>query len=144
VIEAKTPEAAKTTVRELLAQANVPAPAAAAQTEQVTSAWYAAFIAYDPRRALAKLPIPLLALNGDKDVQVVSSLNLPAIRTATRADRNVKIVELPGLNHLFQTSATGDPRDHGKIEETFSPTALKIISEWILSQGRSSFASERR
>jgi len=37
------------------------------------------------------------------------------------------------MNHLFQeTDGSGSPADYGDIEETFSPKALKTISDWIL------------
>lgn len=41
-------------------------------------------------------------------------------------------MELPGLNHLFQTCITGAPVEYRTIEETFSPVALNTVSEWIL------------
>ena len=40
-------------------------------------------------------------------------------------------MELPGLNHLFQTCETGAPSEYSTIEETFSPAALKEVSVWI-------------
>jgi hypothetical protein len=43
---------------------------------------------------------------------------------------------LPGLNHLFQTAGTGSPQEYGRIEETFSPAALEIISDWIAARTR--------
>jgi hypothetical protein len=41
------------------------------------------------------------------------------------------IVELPGLNHLFQTAETGAESEYSRIEETIAPKVLKIISDWI-------------
>ncbi|MFT3880619.1 MAG: hypothetical protein QM703_13260 [Gemmatales bacterium] len=41
------------------------------------------------------------------------------------------IKELPGLNHLFQPTKTGLLQEYGKIETTFAPTTLEMISEWI-------------
>jgi hypothetical protein len=35
------------------------------------------------------------------------------------------------LNHLFQTAGKGSPDEYVKIEETFSPVALDLISDWI-------------
>ena len=77
----------------------------------------------------------MLALNGEKDVQVAANENLPAIEKALKSsgNRSVKIVKLPSLNHLFQHCTTGLPSEYGTIEETFSPEALKIISAWILA-----------
>jgi hypothetical protein len=40
--------------------------------------------------------------------------------------------ELPGLNHLFQTSETGSPSEYADIEETFAPAALDVVTAWIL------------
>jgi len=63
-------------------------------------------------------------------------VNLPAIDKALKSGGNtaVKTVKIPGLNHLFQHCKTGLPAEYGEIEETFSPEALKIITDWILAQ----------
>ena len=42
-----------------------------------------------------------------------------------------KIIELPGLNHLFQHSETGAIGEYGKIDETFAPEALEVVATWI-------------
>ena len=62
--------------------------------------------------------------------------NLPAIRSALEASGNkhFDVVELPGLNHLFQTAKTGSPSEYAQIEETMSPVALDTIARWILKQ----------
>lgn len=89
----------------------------------------------DPTTFWKKVKCPVLALNGDKDVQVAAKENLPAIEKALKSSGNksVKTVNLPGLNHLFQHCNTGLPSEYGTIEETFSPEALKIITDWILA-----------
>ena len=46
-------------------------------------------------------------------------------------NKDFTIKKFPGLNHLFQTATTGAPSEYGMIEETFSPTALKVLSDWI-------------
>ncbi len=111
---------------------NLPEAIIAGLAVPVSTPWYRYFIAYDPRTTLAKVKVPILALDGSKDVQVVSAQNLPAIREATRANKDVTIVELPGLNHLFQTAGTGGPAEYGSIEETLSPMALNLISDWVV------------
>ena len=59
--------------------------------------------------------------------------NLPAIKAALKkgGNRKVKIVALPGLNHLFQHAETGLPAEYIKIEETFSPEVLALMTSWI-------------
>ena len=106
--------------------------AMAGQTAPLISPWYRWVIAYDPRPTLARVKAPILALNGTKDVQVVASQNLPSIRDATKANKDVTIVELDGLNHLFQTAGTGAPAEYAKIEETVSPKALDLMTDWIV------------
>ena len=97
--------------------------------------WFRYFIMTDPSIYWKKVGCPVLALNGEKDVQVAANENLPAIEKAVKSAgiKSVKIVKLPGLNHLFQHCKTGLPAEYATIEETFSPEALKIISDWILA-----------
>ncbi|HLK54214.1 MAG TPA: alpha/beta fold hydrolase, partial [Candidatus Angelobacter sp.] len=106
-----------------------------ATIEKMNSPWMRYFISYDPAPALAKVTCPVLALNGSKDVQVSPSQNLPAIRKALEAggNKHFEIVELPGLNHLFQTTKTGSPNEYAQIEETIAPVALDKIATWILN-----------
>lgn len=101
----------------------------------ILSPWFRFFLKFDPKPYLENVTVPVLALNGEKDLQVPPKENLAAIEEAlkTAGNKNYKIVELPGLNHLFQTCKTGTVSEYGQIEETFSPEALKIIGDWILS-----------
>ena len=39
-----------------------------------------------------------------------------------------------GLSHPFQTCTTGSPNEYSGIEETISPTALTMMSDWILER----------
>ncbi len=62
--------------------------------------------------------------------------NLAAIRAALAHNRHVTIVELPGLNHLFQPATTGSISEYGKIEWTMAPEALTTITDWVVKQTR--------
>ena len=95
--------------------------------------WLLFFLTYDPRPALKEVKCPVLVLSGAKDLQVTPSLNLPEIHKALQANANsqFEIHELPNLNHLFQNCETGSPSEYRQIEETFSPTAMEMISNWI-------------
>jgi len=105
-----------------------------AQLQNLLSPWSRFFLTYDPKPTLTKVKCPVLAINGERDLQVSPKENLSAIEEALVAggNQNYTIKELPGLNHLFQTTQTGLPDEYAKIEETISPIALKIIGDWIL------------
>ncbi len=103
---------------------------------QLTSPWMLYFLKYDPSIILKDVKCPVLALNGDKDLQVPSKINLEAIKKGLEkgGNKKVSIMELPGLNHLFQECTTGAPSEYANIEQTFSPIALNEITTWILNQ----------
>jgi len=105
-----------------------------AVVRQLNIRWLRYFLNYDPAQALRKVRCPVLALNGEKDLQVPPKQNLPAIRNSLKAggNKNFEVDELPGLNHLFQTAKTGSPAEYAEIEETISPVALEKISSWIM------------
>jgi pimeloyl-ACP methyl ester carboxylesterase len=98
--------------------------------------WGRYFIAYDPAPALRKVTCPVLALIGEKDTQVSAAQNLPAIRAALQAggNRDFQTIEIPGVNHLFQSAKTGAPAEYGQIEETISPKVLDKIASWIAAR----------
>ena len=108
----------------------------AAQVEMISSPWYQFIWNYDPVPTLGKVTCPVLALNGEKDLQVTPKQNLTAIGNALKkgGNTNVTIKELPDLNHFFQECETGLPTEYATNEQTFSPTALAEISNWILKQ----------
>jgi pimeloyl-ACP methyl ester carboxylesterase len=101
------------------------------QVTQFASPWMAFFVAHDPIPDLESLTIPVLALNGGLDVQVLPEINLPPIRDALSGNPGAEVIELPGLNHLFQPAETGMPAEYAEIETTFDPAALARIAEWI-------------
>ncbi len=107
-----------------------------AQLRQLTSKWFRFFLTYDPKVALVKVKCPVLAINGELDLQVPAQQNLSAIEAALRAGGNsqVTVQKLPRLNHLFQTATTGSPNEYATIEETIAPEALQLIGDWILKQ----------
>lgn len=102
--------------------------------QMVLLPWQRYFLGYDPRPALQKVKCPVLALNGSKDIQVPAKENLREIEKALKVGQNqdYTVMELPGLNHLFQTAKTGAVAEYGEISETFSPEALQVMGSWIL------------
>lgn len=109
-----------------------------AQIQMYVSAWFRYFIAYDPRPTLEKVKAPVLALNGENDLQVSAKENLTLIAAALKTGKNkdYTIKSFPKLNHLFQTSQTGVLSEYGTIEETIAPQVLEMISNWILARNK--------
>jgi uncharacterized protein len=123
--------AARDALLPLLKSAGASGEAAEGQAAAMASPWYRYFLAYDPAPTLRSLRIPVLALIGSKDLQVLPDVNLPALRAALAANPRAQVMALEGLNHLFQTASTGVPAEYVQIEETISPRALDVITHWI-------------
>jgi pimeloyl-ACP methyl ester carboxylesterase len=111
-------------------------PMVDAQLKAIRSPWLRFFLAYDPRPALAKMTCPVLAVIGEKDLQVPPKENLEAIEKTLKQAGNprVTVQEIPGVNHLFQTCKTGSPAEYATIEETIAPAALETVVGWIVEQ----------
>ena len=102
------------------------------EVAQLSSPWMRFFVSYDPATALEQVKCPILALNGERDVQV-SPENLDSIKQALEAGGNTRVTakRYPKMNHLFQECRTGAISEYATIEQTISPEVLEDVSEWI-------------
>jgi len=105
----------------------------AAQVAAAVSPVFRAFITYDPRPALQRLEVPVLAIYGQQDVQVPPVQSVGPLRAALRraGNEDVTIRVFPQLNHLMQTATTGAIEEYGTITETISPQVLDTITSWL-------------
>jgi len=101
------------------------------QSMLASSPWLNYFLDYDPTADLKAVKCPVMAINGEKDSQVLPELNLMAINEKLPSDKRHLIRRYPGLNHLFQHCNTGAPSEYRSIEETISPEVLSDITTWI-------------
>jgi len=106
------------------------------QVNQISSPWMVFFMKFNPGTTLEQVTCPVLAVNGEKDLQVPSKENLSAIKNALTKGGNLNVTtkEFPNLNHLFQECETGSPNEYATIEQTFSPIVLEEITKWIKTQ----------
>ena len=138
VREEKNPAALEAELNDLVQStstgAALPPAAVQLQVRMLVSPWFRFFLDYDPVLALQKTMCPVLALNGEKDLQVPPKENLAKIQKALQdgGNKDFQTTELPGLNHLFQHCASGSPTEYGGIEETMAPEALSAIADWVL------------
>lgn len=98
---------------------------------QSTTPWTRYFLGYDPANFLPLIAQPILALNGELDLQVPAIENLEGIAKLTSTNPDVTIHKLDELNHMFQHSKTGAMGEYNDIEETFAPEAMDMIAQWI-------------
>jgi len=95
--------------------------------------WWHYFLSYDPVPDIEKISCKVLALNGDKDIQVVPKTNLQGLREALAKSKSkdYEVKLMPGLNHLFQTCHTCTFPEYQQLEETVAPVALQTMSDWL-------------
>lgn len=95
------------------------------------SPWLNFFMDYDPSGDISKTLCSVMAINGERDVQVISSLNLIGIKAHLTENLKNFVKEYPALNHLFQHCTTGNVSEYRMIEETISPEVLEDIVRFI-------------
>jgi pimeloyl-ACP methyl ester carboxylesterase len=104
-----------------------------AQVTQARTPWFRFFLDYDPAATLRAIDTPVLALFGERDLQVLPSQNRGPMETAFREghhpDYTIRI--LPGANHLFMPATTGSPAEYATLPKEFVPELLPLITEWI-------------
>ncbi len=92
------------------------------------------FLAFEPKEYLTKVTVPTLAMNGKKDVQVTWKENINAIKESYNESGQkdkLTIKTYKHLNHLFQTSETGEGSEYFTNEETFNEKAMNDMLEWL-------------
>lgn len=111
----------------------------------LASEWLHSFIRLQPAEAWQRVRCPVLALNGEYDLQVYPAENLEAIEHALQraGNENYMLRIIPRANHLFQIVNNGNPKslteligEYGASEQTIAPEVLTLMSEWITSNSR--------
>jgi uncharacterized protein len=102
------------------------------------SAWYRYFFSCKPVEMLKRIKVPVLAIYGDRDWIVSSQPSLGIIAKALKEAGNLDYttIEMPNLNHSFQTCKTGALAEYATIKETISPVAINLISDWIIKKSK--------
>lgn len=100
------------------------------QGTKINARWLREFAAYDPRGALAKITVPVLAITGAQDMQVpAEDVGTMAELVAGPFDGHV----VAGLSHLLRSDPDGiGPRGYRKaVHQPVSPDVLTLITDWI-------------
>ncbi len=104
------------------------------QIDVMLDDWFLYFMRFNPQNYLTKVKCPVMAVNGELDLQVTAKENLEGIEKCLKKanNNNVTIKEYKGLNHLFQKTETGAPSEYASLEETFSEEVMEDVAKWIL------------
>ncbi|UWR86358.1 alpha/beta hydrolase (plasmid) [Phaeobacter inhibens] len=98
--------------------------------DQFATRWGVSHANYHSQAELRSLSNPVLALLGEKDLQVSAKEEAPVLRASLRHPQS-EVQLIVGANHLFQPSLTGLPSEYADIETTISIDVLNRISTWI-------------
>ncbi len=95
--------------------------------------WLRSSFGIDPAAAIARVPCPILILQGTEDFQVRPSDTPRLVEAARSANRNVTLIVLPGDDHLF---IPVPPQRSSTLEEYFTPAYLDpalflAIEDWL-------------
>ncbi|MEJ2881788.1 alpha/beta hydrolase family protein [Pedobacter sp. GR22-6] len=98
--------------------------------------WYRYFLKFDPANFLPKVQVPILAINGDKDLMVRPEINLANWKElpASGGNKQVTTKLIPNLNHLLQHCITCQPQEYASLKEAIAPAVLDEIGKWLLSR----------
>jgi len=113
--------------------ASMPPAALQAQIRLMTTLWFREYLDFDPAPVIEKIKCPVLALNGDRDLQVDADETVPLFRQAYEksGNKDFTVLEIQGVNHLFQRAQSGSPALYGAIEETMAPEVQNAITGWV-------------
>jgi uncharacterized protein len=112
---------------------SMPPAALQAQIRLMTTPWFRQYLDFDPAPLIEQIKCPVLVLNGDRDLQVDANDTVPLLRQAYEksGNKDFTVMEIEGVNHLFQKAQSGSPALYGAIEETIAPEVLNAIGSWL-------------
>lgn len=98
------------------------------------SPWLQEFIRYDPVPTARTVRVPVLVLQGERDLQVTAE-QADTLAAAFRAGGNtdVTVRVLAQTNHLFQRDASGVPGGYGTLpDRAATKEALGVLADWLV------------
>lgn len=103
------------------------------QISSYKTKWIKSFLTVNPQTYLKNVKCPVLAIFGEKDLQVDAKINSEKIKSSLLKSKKIKIEILPSANHLFQESKTGLPDEYYKLEKKFVSGFLELLQIWVNS-----------
>lgn len=85
----------------------------------------------DPTPVWGAVTMPLLAINGDKDIQVPHESHLQGIKASAKSSSQAEFLVLKNVNHMMQTATDGNPKLYGENTVTIDPDIAILIKDWF-------------
>lgn len=97
--------------------------------------WYRYLLKFDPESFLPKVTVPILAINGDKDLMVRPDINLANWKNLPLkgGNKNVTTKLIPGLNHLLQHCVTCQPQEYSQLKEAIAAEVFEEMGKWLMA-----------
>jgi uncharacterized protein len=102
------------------------------QGTKVNARWFRDFVRYDPAPVLARITVPVLAITGERDVQVPPA-DVEAMGRLVQGPFEGHVV--PGLSHVLRPDPDwAGPRGYRRaVRQPVSPEVLGLITTWVAS-----------
>ncbi|MBV9719166.1 MAG: alpha/beta fold hydrolase [Candidatus Eremiobacteraeota bacterium] len=109
---------------------------AAGKSPGAANAWLRSSFGIDPAAIIARVPCPILIVQGTKDIQVLAADTPRLVAAARAANRTVSVVMLQGDDHLFIALP---PDEQSTGVEYYTPSYLDpalflAIESWLAGQ----------
>jgi uncharacterized protein len=103
---------------------------------QADTTWYRSYLLFDPEKTVKKTKAPILVVHGQLDQEVLPAnadrLGALAAARKGKAGSNVKVVRVPGMNHLLVPSKTGEADEYASLGDAkISADLVAAITSWL-------------
>lgn len=119
--------------RDTLAHADAAHPPTGDFVNAPASYWLSARD-YDPVATAKHLREPMLILQGGADIQVLPAEDFATWQSALGHHPRVKLIEYPGLSHLFMPAANPPSQEEYFKPAHVAPQVIQDIAAWIKAQ----------
>ena len=102
--------------------------------QQMTAAPIHSLIHSKPADYLPAVTVPVLAVFGQRDLQVEPIENEAAVSSLLADNPAVTTWVVPDMSHNLQETTTGRIEEYGELEETIRPILLDRLVTWIQEQ----------
>ena len=101
---------------------------------QADTPYFQSFLTFDPAKLIRDVPQPLLIVQGERDPQLPpgNAEKLESLAKTRKKPAPVKVVKIPGVNHLLVPANTGEADEYGRLtDRRVSPAVTSELISWL-------------